>query len=99
MDENKNGIINSDLNYIKEAMNDLVSKTNNYASYCGDKHDVKSTIEGNKLYSKINNIMEMYYNSQTKIMNNMRNEAKMIVQTGEAYDALDKELKSKTGDL
>ncbi len=91
--------ITSNLDFIKNHMSEIYNKTQSCASFCRDKHTVDSTQDGNKLFLKMNNVMNSYYNAQIKLMEKLGNESNVIVKIGETYEELDKQLASKAGDL
>lgn len=93
------GKITSNFEFIKTHMNNISNKTHNCADFCRDKHTVDSIEDGNKLYSKINDIINSYYSAQIKLMEKLNNESNFIVKVGEKYKELDDQLASKAGDL
>ncbi len=91
--------VTSNLEYVKNHISNIMSKTRNSIDFTTRRHSVNSEKDNNMLYSKINNVMSSYYDIQTKLMDKINNELKFIELVAESYEELDKDLSSKAGDL
>ena len=92
-------IVSSNLEFINTHMDDIVTKTNECISLCQNKLTVDSSFPDNKLYISMNNIIDMYYSAQMKLMEKLLNESNSIIKIGERYKDLDEDLSSKAGEL
>ena len=76
-------------------MDNLQFKTRKSIDYTDKNHKITSTKEGNSLYTRMNDIVNKYYDTQRELMEKLDYEAKFIKHVGDTYDMLDKSLKDK----
>ena len=93
----KDNKIRSDIEFINDKMENIKFKTQKSIDYSDKNHKITSTKEGNSLYTKMNDIVNKYYDTQRELMEKLDHETKFIRYVGETYDELDKSLKDKKG--
>lgn len=91
--------ISSNIDFIKEYMQNIDNTINDCTSYCENNHSFNSSAEANSLYSSINNVLNIYYKAQIKLMEKISKETNSIIKIGERYKDLDDKLSSKAGEL
>ncbi len=98
--QHSNEYLESNLDYINSTMKDLKTKVTKSIDYCENKdHTMHSSNEENKLYSKMNDIMNKYTSAQKIIMKKLDNEIEFVKFAGEKYDELDKKTKGEAEKL
>ena len=87
----------SNLEFINDKMDNLQIKINKTNEVNHGNHDVSSIKENNRLYSKMNGMVNNYYSTQNELMNKLNHEAKFIKFVGEKYYEMDKILENEIG--
>ena len=88
-----NEYVRSDSAYVNESMQILKNQLDKSIDYCQSNDPaVYSSDVNNKLYSKMNDVMNSYTVAQKNIMEKLKNELEFAKQVGETYDELDKSI-------
>lgn len=92
MSSTNSGIIRSDLDFINDKMDNIQLRVSKSNEVCSNNHSVNSSNDKNMLFSKMNSMVDNYYNVQNELMSKINQEAKFIKNIGEQYAQLDQSM-------
>ena len=96
---NLDKVVSVDYDFIKDKMNTIQKRVNKSLDSCNENHNVVSQKDSNMLYSKMNNVVNMYRDIQDELMSNLYDESLLILGIGEVLSKNDAELAKKAGGL
>ncbi len=91
--------IKSELAFVEEYMDDLLSKGNHAVDFYSDKPILMSLKDNNRLYSKMNSIVDDLYSCQKELMEKLNHEAKLVKEVAKQYQELDTKLEEGASQL